>query len=325
MRAVVVNETGGPHVLHERQVPRPSPGPGEVLVRIEAAGVNFIDTYFRDGTYPAPLPLVPGQEAAGVIVEAGAGALDDAAFAVGDRVAFATVRGAYAESASVPVTALVPVPDTIGARNAAALLLQGLAARYLTHDTHPVRDGEVVVVHAGAGGLGRLLVQLATARGARVLATASTEDKRRFARDAGAHAVCGYEEPDGLRARVDEISEGRGASVVFDGVGAPTFESSLRALGPRGHLVLCGLSGGRVPPFDLDRLRSGSLTVSRPSLADHTRDAATLRASAADLFDHLTRGRVSARVHAELPLADAAEAHQMLQSRRTAGKLLLIP
>ncbi|MEU0175329.1 quinone oxidoreductase [Streptomyces massasporeus] len=325
MRAVVVERTGGPEVLRQLEVSQPSPGPGEVLVRLEAVGVNFIDVYFRDGTYPAPLPLVPGQEAAGTVVEVGPGPADDRAPAVGDRVAFATVRGAYAEFASVPVGALVPVPDKVGLRDAATVLLQGLAARYLTHDTHPVRHGELVVVHAAAGGLGRLLVQFASARGARVIATASTEDKRRVAHDAGAHAVFGYEPPDAFRALVDEVSEGRGASVVYDGVGAPTFESSLRSLGPRGHLVLCGLSGGRVPPFDLDRLRSGSLTVSRPGLADHTRDPAMLRGSAAELFAHLAAERVSPVVHAELPLESAAEAHRLLAERRTAGKLLLIP
>ncbi|WP_371496268.1 quinone oxidoreductase [Kitasatospora sp. NBC_00374] len=320
MRATLVEQPGGPEVLVAREVATPAPGPGEILVRHEAVGVNFIDVYYRDGTYPAPLPLVPGQEAAGTVVEAGPGA----GFATGDRVAYATALGAYAEYAVLPAAKAVPVPPEVSSRAAAAVLLQGLAAHYLSHTTHPIGAGDTVLVHAGAGGLGGLLVQFAAARGATVLATASTEAKRETAREHGADFVLPYLEPERMRRQIEELTGG-GATVVYDSVGADTFESSLHALAPRGLLVLCGLSSGKVPPFDLERLRAlGSLKVTRPSLADHVRDRQALTDSAAAVLAHLADGRLRPRIHAELPLDEAAKAHELLESRATTGKLLLL-
>ncbi|AYN39043.1 quinone oxidoreductase [Streptomyces dangxiongensis] len=320
MRAIQVTRAGGSAALTPVELPEPAPAAGEAVVRNAVIGLNFIDVYFRDGTYPAPCPFVPGQEAAGTVTAVGEGV---EGIAVGDRVAYATQLGAYAESTAVPAAKLVPVPENIHLRDAAAVLLQGLAAHYLTHTTHPVTAGETVVVLAAAGGLGRLLVQLAAHRGATVIAVASTEDKQRLALDAGARHALPY---DGFAERVRELTGGEGAHVVYDSVGADTFDQSLAAPRRRGHLVVCGLSSGPVGAIDVERLRTaGSLTLTRPSLADHVPDTAALRAAAAAVFTHVADGVVRPRVQTELPLSEAARAHDLLEGRGTTGKVLLRP
>ncbi|MFD3540132.1 quinone oxidoreductase family protein [Streptomyces sp. NPDC058662] len=320
MRALHVTTPGGPAALVATDLPEPAALPGQVVVRNAAVGLNFIDVYYRNGTYPAAYPLVPGQEAAGTVTAVGVGVED---FAPGDRVAYATQLGAYAQYTAVPASKLVRVPDDVALSDAAAVLLQGLAAHYLTHTTHAVASGETVVVLAAAGGLGQLLVQLAAHRGATVVAVASSESKRRTAVAAGAHHTLSYGD---FETGVREVTGGEGAHVVYDSVGAPTYRSSVKALRRRGTLVVCGLSGGPVPPFDVELLRmSGSLYLTRPTLADHVPDAASLRAAAAELFGYVARGVVRPSVHAELPLADAPRAHELLEGRTTTGKVLLTP
>lgn len=320
MRALQVTRPGGPDALAVTDLPRPEPAPGQVVVRNEAVGLNFIDVYFRDGTYPTACPFVPGQEAAGVVTAVGDGVTD---FAPGDRVAYATQLGAYAEYTAVPEPKLVPVPDGVTLPDAAAVLLQGLAALYLSGTTHPVAVGETVVVLAAAGGLGQLLVRLAAHRGARVIAVASTTEKREAALAAGAHHALPYGD---FSAGVRELTGGEGAHAVYDSVGAATFEESVRALRRRGTLAVCGLSSGPVPPVDVELLRTaGSLYLTRPTLADHVPDAASLRAAAAELFAHVADGVVRPGAGERLPLAEAARAHTLLESRATTGKVLLTP
>ncbi|MFJ2742604.1 quinone oxidoreductase family protein [Streptomyces sp. NPDC087440] len=320
MKTVRVHRPGGADQLVAEESAAPEPGPGEVLVANEAVGVNFIDVYYRDGTYPGELPFVPGQEAAGTVVAVGEGATG---FAPGDVVAYATHRGAYGARTAVPVGKLVPVPAGVTPADAAAVLLQGLAAHYLTHDTRPVRPGDTVVVLAAAGGLGRLLVQLATHLGASVIAVVSGAEKEKVAREAGARHAVRYEE---FGQRVRELTGGRGAHVVYDSVGAATWADSLAALGRRGTLVLCGASSGPVPPLDTGLLRAGgSLYVTRPTLGDHVPDPGTLRERAAQVFALLAEGRISALVSRTLPLEQAALAHRLLEERATVGKVLLRP
>ncbi|MEU7013686.1 quinone oxidoreductase [Streptomyces sp. NPDC046385] len=320
MRAVHVTEAGAPSALTLAELPEPAALPGQVVVRNAAIGLNFIDVYYRNGTYPAPYPLVPGQEAAGIVTAVGEG-VDEVT--PGDRVAYATQLGAYAEYTAVPAAKLVSVPETVTLDDAAAVLLQGLAAHYLSHTSHPVAPGETVVVLAAAGGLGQLLVQLAAHRGATVVAVASTEEKRATALAAGAHHAVPYE---GFADAVRALTGGEGAHAVYDSVGAATFETSVKALRRRGTLVVCGLSSGPVPPFDVELLRtSGSLYLTRPTLADHVPDAASLRAAAAELFRYVAQGVVRPEVGARLPLADAAKAHELLEGRGTTGKVLLTP
>ncbi|MET9426857.1 quinone oxidoreductase [Streptomyces sp. NPDC003036] len=318
MQSITVTSPGGPSALTltEREVP--VPGRGEVLVRNTAAGVNFIDVYYRNGSYPAEPPFTPGQEGAGVVAALGEGVT---AFEEGARVAYASQLGAYAEYTVVPEDKLIPVPDGVDLTAAAAVTLQGLAAYYLTHETHPVAEGDTVVVLAAAGGLGRFLVQLAAARGATVIAVTSTPEKEKAAREAGAHHAIGY---DGFDTAVRELTGGRGARVVYDSVGAATYRTSLSALGRRGLLALCGLSSGPVPPFDIELLRAaGSAFVTRPTMRDHVYDAETLRAAGAAVFGHLADGVLTPHLHATLPLRGAAEAHRLLEGRETTGKLLL--
>ncbi|MDO0914715.1 quinone oxidoreductase [Streptomyces sp. DT2A-34] len=320
MRAIQVSGAGGSAALDPTELAEPTPAPGEVVVRNAAIGLNFIDVYFRDGTYPTTYPFVPGQEAAGTVTAVGEGV---EGVAVGDRVAYATQLGAYAELTAVPAAKLVPVPEGVELRDAAAVLLQGLAAHYLTHTTHPIVTGENVVVLAAAGGLGQLLVQLAAHGKATVIAVASSEEKRRIALAAGAQHALPY---DGFDERVREITGGEGAHVVYDSVGADTFDRSLGSLRRRGHLVVCGLSSGPVGAIDVERLRTaGSVTLTRPSLADHVPDAASLRAAAAELFGYVADGVVRPRVQVELDLAEAARAHDLLEGRGTTGKVLLTP
>ena len=267
MRAIQITQTGGAEVLQLRELPTPTPGPGEALVQIEACGVNFIDIYLREGRYPSPLPFIPGQEAAGVVVGVGP---DVSSVKVGDRVAWCGVPGTYAQFAVAPVARLIAIPDGVTTRQAAAAMLQGMTAHYLAHSTYAIQKGDAVLIHAGAGGVGLLLIQMAKRLGARVFATVSTEEKAALARAAGADEAILYTRED-FAARVRELTAGVGLPVVYDSVGKTTFDGSLACLRPRGTLVLYGGSSGAVPPFDLIQLSTrGSLYVTRPTLKDYT-------------------------------------------------------
>ena len=305
MRAVRVEAHGGPEVLVPADVPDPEPGEGGVLVEVGAAGVNFIDTYLRSGIYPTPLPVVPGLEGAGTVLAVGPGVSD---VAVGERVAFCDGPGSYATRAVIPAARLVPVPDAVSTELAAAALLQGMTAHYLVHDTHPVAPGDAVLVHAGAGGMGLLLCRMASALGATVITTTSSEAKGELAREAGAHHVLRYE---GFADRVRELTDGAGVAVVYDGVGATTFDGSLRALRVRGVMALYGAASGPVPPVDPQRLNSGgSLWLTRPSLGWHVMTTEALRERAASVFASVADGGLPIRVGGRYPLDDAALAHR---------------
>ncbi len=322
MKAIRVHEFGGPEVLRFEEVATPEPGPGEARVRVEAAGVNFIDIYHRTGLYQNPLPLGPGQEAAGVVEAVGPDAGD---VRVGDRVAWKDQFGSYATHAVVPAAKLVPVPDGVSGRDAAAIMLQGMTAHYLTHSTYPLGQGDTCLVHAAAGGVGLLLCQIAKRRGARVVATASTEEKARLAREAGADETVIYTREDFVAA-ARRATGGEGVDVVYDGVGRDTFAGSLDALRPRGYLALFGQASGPVPPFDPQILNAkGALFLTRPSLGYYTRTREELLARARDLFGWLGDGTLRLRIGQTYPLADAARAHEDLAGRKTTGKLLLLP
>jgi NADPH:quinone reductase len=327
MRAIRATAAGGPEVLRLDELPDPTPGPGEVLAQVAAAGVNFIDTYRRSGLYPVAFPHVVGSEGAGRVVAVGAGVED---LAVGDRIAWSAAPGSYAEQVVVPVRDAVRVPDGVSDDVAAAVLLQGLTAHYLVTSTFPVAPGQDVLVHAGAGGVGLLLTQLAVARGARVITTVGSPEKEALSREAGAQDVIRYTELGDLTAElprlVHDLTGGAGVHTVFDGVGADTFEASLASLRPRGGLALFGASSGPVPPFDPQRLNAaGSLYLTRPTLGHYvaTREELTWRAG--ELFDAVGSGALRVRVGATFPLADAAEAHRALEGRATTGKVLLHP
>ena len=323
MRAVVVESTGGPEVLEVQDLAQPEPGPGELRVDVAAAGVNFIDVYFRTGAYPLPLPFQLGSEGAGTVSAVGEG-VDDVA--VGDRVAWAMVRGAgYAEQVLLPAERAVPVPDGVDLEAAAAVMLQGMTAHYLSESTYPARAGETALVHAAAGGLGLLLTQMLSAKGVRVIGTTSTEEKERLARGAGAAEVVRYTEQD-LRAEVERLTDGRGVDVVYDSVGKDTFDAGLDVLRPRGYMVLCGASSGPVPPFDPQSLNpKGSLFLTRPSLGAYiaTRDELLERGEA--VLSAVAEGRLDVRIGGRYSLAGAGRAHDDLQGRRTTGKLLVLP
>jgi NADPH2:quinone reductase len=320
MRAIVVTELGGPEVLAAAEHPDPDPGPGEVVVETAAAGVNFIDIYRRSGVYQQPLPYVPGHEGSGTVTAVGEGVTD---VAVGDRVAWHDAPGSYAERVVVPAALTVPVPDGTDLIAAAAVMLQGMTAHYLCRSTFPVTDGTVAVVHAAAGGVGLLLTQMIKTLGGTVIATTSSEPKAALARQAGADHVVGY---DDFGATVREVTGGRGADVVYDGVGKDTFDASLAALRPRGLMALFGGSSGQVPPFDPQRLNSGgSLFLTRPTLANYTADRDELLWRATDVLDAVASGRLNVRIGTEYSLAHAPRAHEDLAGRRTTGKLLLIP
>jgi len=321
MRAIQISKTGGPEVLELVDLPKPEPKAGEVLVKIEAAGVNFIDTYLREGRYPAPLPFIPGQEAAGVVAAVGD---DVSGFAIGDRVAWQGIRGAYAEFCCVPASALLKVPEGISLDNAAAVMLQGLTAHYLAHDTYAIKAGDTVLIHAGAGGVGLLLTQMAKMLGARVITTLSTEPKAELSRGVGADHVILYTQQN-FAEEVKRITDGDGLPVVYDSVGKTTFEDSLKCLRPRGLMVLFGASSGAVPPFDLIRLSTmGSLYVTRPTMKDYLRSREELERRAADVFGWIARGKLKVRIGHEYPLAEAAQAHRDLEARKTTGKVLLV-
>ena len=318
--AIRISKTGGPEVLEYVEVERPTPREGEVLVRIEAVGVNFIDVYHRTGLYKLNLPLIPGSEAAGIVEEVGANVSD---VKRGDRVAYAMVPGAYAQYAVAPVAQLVPIPDGIDTRTAAAAMLQGMTAHYLCASTFPLREGHAALIHAAAGGVGGILVQMAKQRGARVFGTASTS-KLDIVRGDGADAAIDYTKSD-FEAEVMRLTGNKGVDVVYDSVGKTTFDKSLDSLALRGMLVLFGQSSGSVSPIDPSRLAKKGTFLTRPTLQHYTatRDELTWRAR--ELFTAIESGVVRVRIDRELPLRDAAEAHRLLEGRKTAGKLLLIP
>jgi NADPH2:quinone reductase len=322
MRAIQIHQTGGPEVLTLAEVPIPQPGPGQVLIQIAATGVNFIEIYFREGRYKAPLPLIPGSEASGTVKELGPGV---EGFAIGDPVASTAVLGSYAEYALVPAAQLVHVPAGVALDQAAAVILQGMTAHYLSHSAFPLKAGDTALVHAAAGGTGLLLTQMAAQLGVRVLATVSSSAKAELARAAGADEIILYTESD-FEQEVKRLTANRGVDVVYDSVGKTTFDKSLNCLRPRGIMVLFGGSSGAVPPYDLIQLsQKGSLFVTRPTLKDyiHTRSELDSRASA--VLNAVAAGQLHVRMQHRYALADAAQAQIDIASRSTTGKLLLIP
>lgn len=324
MRAVSVTRYGGPEVLEVVDVENPVAAPGQVVVEVSAAGVNYMDTYARTGHpgYAAPVPFILGGEGAGRVLSAGNGV---EGFDAGQRVAWKGTRGSYAERVAVSAAELVHLPDGVSDETGAAVLLQGLTAHYLLHSTYPVQAGDTIVVHAAAGGVGLLLTQMATALGARVVGTASTDEKARLAMEAGAVEVIRYDR-DSVPDRVRELTAGEGVAAVYDGVGKATFEDSLRCLRVRGILVAYGASSGPVPPFDIQRLGpAGSLYVTRPSMVHYTSERAELLGRAEELLDLVATGRLSVHIGGRYPLEEAQQAHRDLEGRATVGKLLLIP
>ena len=322
MKAIRIHNHGGPEVLAYEDVPAPEPKAGEARVKIEASGVNFIDIYHRTGLYPMNRPCILGSEGAGVVDAVGEGVTE---VKQGDRVAYAMIPGSYAEYAVVPAGKLVPVPDDIDAKSAAGIMLQGMTAHYLTHSTYPLQKDETALVHAAAGGVGLLLVQVAKMLGARVIGTVSTQAKADLVRKAGADEIILYTQADFL-AEAKRITNGQGVHVVYDSVGATTFEKSLDCLRPRGYLVLFGQSSGPVAAFDPAKLAAkGSLFLTRPSLAHYTLTRAELLRRATDLFDWMQGGKLKLRIEKTLPLRDASEAQQLLEKRGTTGKLILVP
>lgn len=323
MKAVRVHAPGGPEALRHEDIEVPTPGAGQALVKIAASGLNFIDVQFRAGKYPPPAtPFTVGSEAAGTVEAVGTGVTE---VAVGDRVAYTMVVGTYAEYAVVPAARLVPLPSHIDVKTAAAVMLQGTTAHYLTSSTFPLSAGDTVLVHAAAGGVGQLITQAARIRGARVIGTAGTPAKAALAREVGAQDVILYTEQD-FETEVKRLTGGRGVDVVYDSVGKDTFTKSLNCLRPRGGLALFGFSSGPVPPFDPAILGAkGSLYLTRPGLNQYiaTRDELLMRAR--DIFTWLGDGSMKVRIEREFPLAEAAEAHRELEARRTTGKVLLVP
>jgi NADPH2:quinone reductase len=322
MKAIQIRETGGPEVLQLAELPIPEPGPGQVLIRVEAIGVNFIEIYFRKGTYKASLPLTPGSEAAGTVEELGPGVTG---FAAGDAVASVSVLGSYAEYALVPAAQLVKVPDGLTPEQAAASMLQGMTAHYLANSTFPLKPGQTALIHAGAGGVGLLLTQMAVRLGARVITTVSTEAKAELSREAGASDVILYTERD-FEPEVKRLTGGKGVDVVYDSVGKTTFEGSLNCLRPRGLLALFGGSSGPVPPFDLIQLSGkGSLFVTRPTLWHYVATRAELEWRAGDVMSWAAKGELKLRTEHMYALDDAAQAQTDLENRTTTGKILLEP
>jgi NADPH:quinone reductase len=320
MRAVLIRQNGGPEVLEPTEVDPPEPGSGQLLVDVGAAGVNYIDTYQREGQYPIPTPFILGIEGAGTVRAVGAGVTD---VSVGDRVAWKDTNGSYAEQIAVPAGSAVPVPDGVTDELAAALLLQGLTAHYLTESTYAVQPGDWVVVHAAAGGVGLLLTQIVKLRGGKVLATTSTPEKAELAKGAGADEVTTY---DKFAERARELTDGEGVACVYDGVGRTTFDSSLDALRIRGMMALFGAASGPVPPVDPQILNSkGSLFLTRPTLGHYTRTREELQGRTDELLQWVADGKLDVRIGARYSLAEARRAHEDLQGRRTTGKLLIIP
>jgi len=322
MKAVRVHEHGGPEVLRYEEVPLPEPGRGEARTKVEAAGVNFTDIYNRTGLYKLTLPCTLGSEAAGIVDAVGPEVTE---VKPGDRVAYAMHLGAYAEYVVVPAWRLVPLPPAIDGRTAAAVILQGMTVHYLTHSTYPLKPGETVLVHAAAGGVGRLLVQVANRLGARVIGTVSSEEKARLAREAGADEVILYTKED-FEEAVKRATGGRGVDVVYDSVGKTTAEKSLNCLRPRGYLVLFGNASGAAPPIDpLTLMAKGSLYLTRPTLTHYAGNRAELLQRARAVFDWVASEQVKVRIAKTFPLAEAADAHRALEGRGVAGKILLLP
>jgi NADPH:quinone reductase len=322
MKAIQVSQVGGPEVLKLVDLPIPEPKSNEALVQIKAAGVNFIDVYFREGRYPAPLPFINGQEAAGVVAKTGSEVTN---VKVGDRVAYAGILGSYAEYAAVPADRLVKIPDQLDFNQAAAAMLQGMTAHYLSHSTFPLQRGQTALIHAAAGGVGLLLVQMAKNLGARVFGTAGSEEKAQLARDAGADEVIIYTKQD-FEPETRRLTNGKGVDVVYDGVGKTTFDRDLNVLRPRGYLVLFGGASGPVPPFDLLELtKHGSLFITRPSLAHYVAMREELEQRSNDVLQMIVRGDLKLRIHKTYPLSEVQQAHRDLEGRKTTGKLLLIP
>ena len=322
MKAIQVQKHGGPEVLTLVDLPVPAPKPNEAVVKIAASGVNFIDVYFREGRYPAALPFVNGQEAAGTVTEVGA---EVKSVKPGDRVAYTSVLGSYAEYAAVPADRLVRLPDAVKPEQAAAAMLQGMTAHYLLKSTYPLKEGETALIHAAAGGVGLLMVQMAKQIGARVIGTAGTAEKSRLAHDAGADEVINYREQD-FEAETKRLTGGKGVDVVYDGVGQSTFDKDLNVLRPRGYLVLFGASSGPVAPIDpIKLLQKGSLFLTRPSLAHYVASREELERRATDVLGLVASGKLKLRIEHVYKLQDAQQAHRDLEARKTTGKILLIP
>jgi NADPH:quinone reductase len=320
MRAIKVFQVGGPEVLTLVEVPIPAPKANEAVVQIKFAGVNFIDVYFREGRYGAQLPFINGQEAAGVVTDVGA---EVTTVKRGDRVAYTGALGSYAEYAAVPASRLVKIPDELDFEQAAAAMLQGMTAHYLLYSSYPLKRGETALIHAAAGGVGLLLVQMAKRIGARVIGTAGSRDKAELAREAGADECIVYTEAD-FESETKRLTGGRGVDVVYDGVGKATFDKDLNVLRPRGYLVLFGGASGAVPPFDLIKLsQKGSLYITRPTLGHYTATREELEWRANDVLQMIAAGDVKLRIYKVYPLEEAAEAHRDLEGRKTTGKLLL--
>lgn len=322
MKAIVVSETGGPDVLQWTDVPDPTPEPGQIVVDLIAAGLNYIDTYHRTGLYPLQMPFTPGLEGAGTVAATGDDVSD---IGIGDTVAWTGQLGTYAQRVALPADRVVPVPDDVDPDEAAAVMLQGLTAHYLSHSTYELQPGDKCLVHAGAGGVGLLLIQLAKRRGAEVFTTVSTEEKAELARGAGADHVINYRESS-FKDEIEAIAGPESLSVVYDGVGATTFDDGLALLRPRGLMALFGQSSGKVPPFDLSRLGAPrSLYVTRPSLFTYVSDREELLARSHDVLGWVADSSLDVRIGQRVPLDQAAEAHRALEARQTTGKTLLIP
>ena len=322
MKAVRIHETGGSDVLKYEDIPTPAPGDGEILLKLDAAGINYIDTYQRSGMYPMPLPFTLGNEGAGVVESVGSGVNG---FAPGDKVGYSNIIGSYAEFAVVPAARAVKLPAGIDTKQAAAIFLQGMTAHYLAHDTYPLKKGDVCLVHSGAGGVGLLLIQMAKAAGATVITTVSTDKKAELAKGAGADHVIFYTKQDFVE-ETKKFAGGNKVDVVYDAVGVDTFEKGLDVLRPRGLMALYGASSGPVPPFNLAMLAGkGSLYVTRPSLGNFVASRKELEDRVGDVMKWVASGKLKVRIGVEFPLAEAKAAHDALEGRKTTGKVLLIP
>jgi NADPH:quinone reductase len=322
MKAIQVKQAGGPEVLEYVDLAIPQPKANEAVVKLKASGVNFIDVYFREGRYKTPMPFVVGQEGSGTVTSVGS---DVKSVKVGDRVAWTGLQGAYAEYAAVPADRLVPIPQGVGDEQAAAVMLQGMTAHYLTHDTYPLKRGETALVHAAAGGVGLLLVQMAHNIGARIIATVSTEHKAKLAKGAGADDVILYTQTD-FETETKRLMSGSGVDVIYDSVGKTTFEKGLNLLRPRAMMVQFGASSGPVPPFDLIALsQKGSLCLTRPTLVHYIASREELVERSNAVFGMIAAGKLTLRIQHTYPLSEAQQAHRDLQGRKTTGKLLLIP
>ena len=322
MKAIRVHTPGGPEVMKLEEVPEPKVGPGQAVVKLEAAGLNYIDVYFRTGTYKAPLPLTPGLEGAGIVTQVGDGVKD---LKVGDRVAYTGIPGSYAQMNVCPADRLVKLPDKLSFRDGAASMLQGMTAHYLTRSTYPLKSGDTCLVHAAAGGMGLLLTQMGKMFGATVIGTVSTDEKAALAKQAGAAHVILYSKQDFV-AEVKRITGNRGVDVIYDGVGATTFEKGLTCIRPRGVMALYGAASGPVAPLDLQLLNAnGSLFVTRPSLNHHIASREELVQRSGDVLGWIRDGKLKLRVETTFPLDKAGEAHRALEGRKTTGKVLLIP